>query len=73
MKGARLKKGGHKMEKTEMAKRYLGDALKIAAGTGLVIGAAYLISRIREKQATEARLARLEEILEKVSEEKGNE
>lgn len=61
------------MEKTEMAKRYLGDAAKIAAGAGLVIGAAYIISRVKEKQATEARLARLEEILEKISEEKSKE
>ena len=58
------------MEKVDTAKRYLGDAAKIAAGAGLVIGAAYITSRIKEKQATEARLARLEEILEKLSEEK---
>ena len=61
------------MEKTETAKRYLGDAAKIAAGAGLAIGALYIISRIKEKQATEARLARLEEILEKFSEEKSKE
>lgn len=61
------------MEKTEMAKKYLGDAAKIAAGAGLIIGAAYIISRIREKQAQETRLARLEEILEKLSGEKSKE
>jgi len=61
------------MENGEMAKKYLGDASKIAAGAGLVIVSAYIISRIKEKQATEARLARLEEILEKFSAKKSKE
>ncbi len=61
------------MEKMDMARRYLDDALKIAAGAGLVISAAYIISRIKEKQETEARLSRMERILEKLSEEKSKE
>ncbi len=52
------------METKNMAKGYLGTLLNIAAGAGAIIGGAYIFSRIKEKQDTETRLERMEQILE---------
>lgn len=59
-----------KKAKTIM-KTYAGSLLKGALGAGTVIGGAYLVSRLKEKQNTETRLERMEQILEEIkSEEK---
>jgi len=51
-------------------KRLFRDFLRVAAGAGTVVGGAYIFSRIKEKQETETRLDRLEQIVEEVSKEK---
>lgn len=43
---------------------YLRSALSVALGAGAVLGAGYLVSRIKEKQSDEGVLSRLEQILE---------
>lgn len=48
---------------------YLGSLLSIAGGAGAVIVGAYIFSRIKERQETETRLERMEQMLEKFSEE----
>jgi len=48
---------------------YLGSLLSIAGGAGAVIVGAYIFSRIKERQGTETRLERMEQMLEKLSEE----
>lgn len=48
---------------------YLGSLLSIAGGAGAVLVGAYIFSRIREKQEKEARLERIEQILQKLAEE----
>ncbi|MBF8278106.1 MAG: hypothetical protein FJ266_14720 [Planctomycetes bacterium] len=48
---------------------YLGSLLSIAGGAGAVIVGAYIFSRIKERQETETRLERMEQMLEKLSEE----
>lgn len=42
---------------------YVGNALKVTVGAGAALGAAYLLSRVSEKQDTEASLSRLEQML----------
>ncbi len=49
-------------------KTYAGSFLKFAIGAGAVIGGAYVVSRVKEKQNTEIRLERLEQILGEISE-----
>lgn len=49
---------------------YVRTFLNIALGAGTVVGGAYLFSRIKEKQETETRLSRLEQIVEQLSKEK---
>ena len=55
------------METKNRAKTYLSSFLKIALGAGTVIGGAYVVSRIKEKQDTELRLERLEQMVEDIS------
>ncbi len=43
--------------------KYFTNALKVTLGAGAVLGGSYLISRIGEKQDTEASLSRLEQML----------
>jgi|YNPBryunderm2012_1023409.scaffolds.fasta_scaffold02239_5 hypothetical protein len=64
------------METKNKAKGYFRTFLNIAAGAGSVIGGAYIFSRLKEKQNTEARLERMEQIVEEISspeEQKGKE
>ncbi|MBI3185480.1 MAG: hypothetical protein HYZ28_25345 [Myxococcales bacterium] len=44
-----------------------GSILKASLGATAVLGAAYLVSRLREKKSVEERLARLEKLAEKLS------
>jgi hypothetical protein len=44
--------------------------LNIAAGAGTVMGGAYVFSRLREKQAADTRLDRLEQMIEELSKDK---
>ena len=48
---------------------YLGSLLSIAGGAGAVLVGAYIFSRIKERQETETRLERIEQILQKLAEE----
>ncbi|MEP9410081.1 MAG: hypothetical protein HRF42_01520 [Candidatus Brocadia sp.] len=50
-------------------KTYLGSLLSITGGAGAVLVGAYIFSRIRERQEKEARLERIEQILQKLAEE----
>lgn len=64
------------METKEMknkAKSYAGSFLKVALGAGAVIGGAYVVSRVKEKQDTEIRLERMEQILDEIREGKKEE
>ncbi len=64
------------METKEMkdkARMYAGSFLKFALGASAVIGGAYVVSRIKEKQDTEIRLERMEQILEEIKEGKKEE
>lgn len=57
------------METKEMknkAKTYAGSFLKLAIGAGAVIGGAYVVSRLKEKQDTDTRLERMEQILDEI-------
>jgi hypothetical protein len=47
--------------------KYLGTALRLALGAGSVLGGAYLVSRINERQNLETRLDRLEQMVEKLA------
>jgi hypothetical protein len=53
--------------------QYFGNALKVALGAGVALGGSYLVSRVGEKQNTEASLGRLEQMLSELAEsdEKG--
>jgi hypothetical protein len=55
------------METKNKYKGYFRTFLNIAAGAGAVVGGAYVFSRIKEKQDTEIRLERMEQIIEKIS------
>jgi hypothetical protein len=48
--------------------RYFGNALKITLGAGAALGGAYLLTRVGEKQDTEASLSRLEQMLAELAE-----
>jgi hypothetical protein len=50
-------------------RRYLKGFFGVAAGAGAVLGAAYLYSRIKEKQNAETRLERIEQIIDELSKE----
>lgn len=57
------------MEQNGMRKgmSYFGNALKVSLGAGVALGGAYLLSRVGEKQDTEASLSRLEQMLSELS------
>ena len=46
---------------------YLRSALSLAIGIGSAISGSYLVSRIKEKQDLDARLERMEQIVEKLA------
>ncbi|OQZ01655.1 MAG: hypothetical protein B6D35_02550 [Candidatus Brocadia sp. UTAMX2] len=48
---------------------YLGSLLTVAGGAGAIMAGAYIFSRIREKHEKEARFERIEQILQKLTEE----
>ena len=63
------------MEKHEMMNNgmrkglsYFGNAMKVTLGAGVALGGAYLLSRVGEKQDTEASLSRLEQMLSDLAE-----
>ncbi|MBS3909423.1 MAG: hypothetical protein KGZ93_07335 [Actinobacteria bacterium] len=58
------------MHTTMKTIKYLRSALNFALGAGAVVGGSYIFSRIKEKQDAETRIERMEQILEKLSEEK---
>lgn len=60
------------MDITKKASRYFRTFLHVAGGAGVVIAGAYIYSRIKEKQESEIRLARIEQMLAKFSEETEN-
>lgn len=49
-------------------RRYVRNTLTVALGAGAALGGVFLASRVTEKQGAEARLSRLEGMLEKVGE-----
>lgn len=55
------------MKQTNRARRYAGTFLTLVAGAGAVVGGAYLVSRIKEKQDTETRLERMEQMVEELA------
>jgi hypothetical protein len=61
------KKGGVIMETENKFKDYFMTLLNITVGAGAVIVGTYLLSRVKEKQNTEKRLERMEQIIEKIS------
>ncbi len=58
------------MKIVNKTRRYLGSLLHIAGGASVVLGGAYIFSRIKEKQERETRLERIEQILHRLVEEK---
>ncbi len=46
---------------------YFGSALKVTLGAGVALSGAYLLSRVGEKQDTEASLSRLEQMLSELA------
>jgi len=50
--------------------KYLRSFLNFALGAGAVVGGSYIFSRVKEKQDIETRIERMEQLLEKLSEEK---
>lgn len=62
------------MEKHEMnngmrkGMSYFSNALKVTLGAGAALGGAYILSRVGEKQDTEASLSRLEQMLAELAE-----
>lgn len=63
------------MNLTGKGREYLDSALRVALGAGTVLVSSYVLSRIKERQAVETRLERLEQMIEtlSVSEEKAAE
>ncbi|MEW6593633.1 MAG: hypothetical protein AB1413_02055 [Thermodesulfobacteriota bacterium] len=47
--------------------RYVRHALKVSLGIGAALGGAYVFSRLKEKQDTEASLSRLEQMVEELA------
>ena len=48
-------------------RKYLSSALRVALGAGTVLGGAFIISRIKDKQSMEARIERLEQMVQQLS------
>lgn len=55
------------MKEKSRTRRYAGTLLTLAAGAGAVVGGAYVVSRIKEKQDTETRLERMEQLVEELA------
>ena len=53
-------------EQNRNGMRYFGNALKVTLGAGAVLGGAYLVSRIKEKQTSETSISRVEQMLEEL-------
>jgi len=58
------------METKNKTKRYASAILNIALGASAVVGGAYVFSRMKEKQDTETRLERMEQILDALSKQR---
>lgn len=56
------------MEKKNSTQNYFKVLFNIAVGAGAVIGSAYVLSRLKDKQNTDTRLERMEQILEEINE-----
>lgn len=54
------------MEKNTRGSRYAGTLLSLVLGAGAVVGGAYVVSRLREKQEAETRLERMERMLDDI-------
>lgn len=52
------------------AKYFLPPALRVLAGAATAITGSYLLSRIQERQERDQRLARLEQLVEKLAAER---
>lgn len=63
----------HLLHMTKGLGGLLGSTLNVALGVGAVLGGSYLFSRVCEKQDIEARLERMEQMLEKLSREEQRE
>lgn len=61
------------MKVTKKFTEYLKKGANVALGAGTIVGGAYILSRLKEKQNMETRIERLEQIVEKIGkeEEKG--
>ncbi|MCL4501253.1 MAG: hypothetical protein M1438_05280 [Deltaproteobacteria bacterium] len=55
------------MSLAEEGMYYLRSIPKIALGAGIILIGAYLFSRVKERQDLEARLDRLQEMIEKLA------
>jgi len=55
------------MEKKGRAKGYFKTILNVALGAGTVVGGAYILSRLKEKQDVEIRLERMEQVLDELA------
>lgn len=55
------------METKSRTEKYFRTFLNIAAGAGAVVGGAYFFSRLKEKQDTETRLERMEQIVDEIA------
>lgn len=58
------------MDIANKSRKYGRALFNIALGASAVVGGAYVVSRIKEKQEGETRLDRLEQILKEIKEEK---
>lgn len=58
------------MEWRNKSRKYGSALLNISLGASAVVGSAYILSRITEKQEGETRLERLEQILKEAKGEK---
>jgi hypothetical protein len=58
------------MARENKTSTYIKGFLSVAAGAGAVLGAAYVYSRIKEKQDAETRLERIEQIVDELSKKK---
>lgn len=58
----------HKGSAMQKGMSYFSNALKVTLGAGAALGGAYLLSRVGEKQDTEASLSRLEQMLSQLAE-----
>jgi hypothetical protein len=52
---------------TGTGRKYFDSALRVALGAATVLGSSYVLSRIKERQAMETRIDRLEQMIEALS------